>query len=61
MPVQIAHLDCNDTGLWELQQVVAEVLHPLDVDSYIGRPVESLDQSPSPVVHADPGNDLEVA
>lgn len=39
--------------------MVAEVLHPVDVDSYIGCPVESLNQSPGSIVHTHPGNDLE--
>lgn len=34
-PVQISHLDSNTTGLWKLQEMVAEVLHPVDVDPYI--------------------------
>lgn len=34
-PVQISHLDCNTTSLWKLQEMVAEVLHPVDVDPYI--------------------------
>lgn len=38
--------------------MVAEVLHPVDVDPYIWRPVEALYQSPSSIVHTHPGNDL---
>lgn len=33
--VQIPHLNCNTTGLRKFQQVVAEVLHSVDVDPYI--------------------------
>lgn len=29
------YLDCDTTSLWKLQQMIAEVLHPVDVDSYI--------------------------
>ena len=38
--------------------MIAEVLHPVDVDSYIWCPVETLHQSPSSIVHTHPGNDL---
>lgn len=38
--------------------MVAEVLHPVDVDSHIWCPMETLYQSPSSIVHTHPGNDL---
>lgn len=38
--------------------MVAEVLHPVDVDSYIRCPVETLYQSPGSIVNTHPGNDL---
>lgn len=38
--------------------MVAEVLHPVDVDPYIWSPAESLNQTPSSIVHTHPGNDL---
>lgn len=39
--------------------MVAEVFHPVDVDSYIWGPVETLYQSPSSIVHTHPSNDLQ--
>lgn len=57
--VQLFHLDCNATGLWELQEMEVEVLHTVDVDSDIWCPVETLDQSSGSIVHTNPGNDLE--
>lgn len=38
--------------------MIAEVLHPVDVDPYIWCPLETLYQSPSSIVHTHPGNDL---
>lgn len=53
-----SYLNCHHPGVWELQQVVVEVLHPADVDPHVGGPVECPNQSPGPIVHAHPGNDL---
>lgn len=55
----MANLHGHPTGLGELQEVVAEVFHPVDVDPYVWRPVQSLDQSPRAVVHAQPRDDLQ--
>lgn len=33
--VHITHLDCDNTSFWKLQEMVAEVLDPTDVDPYI--------------------------
>ena len=54
-----ANLHGHTTGIWELQEVVAEVFHPVDVDPDIGGPVEGLDQRPGTIVYAQPRNDLQ--
>lgn len=52
------HLDGHAARLGELQQVVAQVLHPLDVEPDVGGAVQGLDQGPGAVVHAHSGDDL---
>lgn len=55
------HLESHTTSFWEVHEMVAEVLHPVDVDPNIWRSVQGLDQGSGPVVHTHPGNDLGTA
>lgn len=54
----MSHLHCYTTSVRKLQEVVAQVLHPVDVDFHIWCPMETLYQSPGSIVHTHPSNNL---
>lgn len=54
----VCYLDCNTTGVWKLQEMVTEVLHSINVDSHIRRPIETLDKGSGSIVHTHLCNDL---
>lgn len=58
-PFWMSYFDSHQPGLRELQQMVAQLLHPGDIKPHIWRSTQGLDQSSCPIIHAHPGNDLK--
>lgn len=54
----VCYLDRNTAGVWKLQEMVTEVLHSINVDSHIRRPIETLDKGSGSIVHTHLCNDL---
>lgn len=52
------YCDSHYPSLRELQQMVAQLLHPADIKPHVWSSAQGLDQCSCPIIHTDPGNDL---